>query len=116
MKRRSHLEQRFELVIRDYQLPEPIREFNFHGFRFDFAWPVIKLALEIDGGTFMKQGGHACGVRYQKDCTKNNIAQLNGWAVLRADSKMVNEPEFAEHVKEMIRRRILWKKYGTMPY
>jgi len=114
---RSYLEKQFERLLLRHQLPQPIREYKFHPvrkWRFDFAWPKIKLAVEIDGGTFAGQkmlGNHAIGKRYQEDCIKINAAQLDGWAVLRADREMVNTDEFGVVVKTMILRRIaLWKR------
>ena len=86
---RSYLEKTFERLIHVYKAPVPVREYVFKGYRFDFAWPSLKIAVEVDGGTFMKDGGHARGVRYQKDCLKNNLAQVHGWSVLRADREMV---------------------------
>lgn len=113
----SYLETQFERLLLRYQLPQPIREYKFHPirkWRFDFAWPKIKLAVEIDGGTFggtKMLGNHAIGKRYQEDCIKSNAAQLDGWAVLRADREMVSTEEFGDIVKAMILKRIeLWKR------
>jgi len=112
----SYLEQQFERLLLRHQLPQPIREYRFHPvrkWRFDFAWPKIKLAVEIDGHTFdgSVPGNHARGKKYQNDCIKQNAAQLDGWAVLRADREMVNTDEFGVVVKTMILRRIaLWKR------
>jgi very-short-patch-repair endonuclease len=113
----SYLETQFERLLLRYQLPQPIREYKFNPirkWRFDFAWPKIKLAVEIDGGTFggtKMLGNHAIGKRYQEDCIKSNAAQLDGWAVLRADREMVSTEEFGDIVKAMILKRIeLWKR------
>lgn len=109
----SYLEAQFERVIQRYGLPEPIREYKFQKWRFDFAWPKLKVAVEIDGGTFASRelpGNHAVGMRYQKDCIKNNAAQLEGWSVLRADREMCGSPEFAVVIKKMLLERIKWKR------
>lgn len=113
----SYLETQFERLLLRHQLPQPVREYKFHPirkWRFDFAWPKIKLAVEIDGGTFggtKMLGNHAIGKRYQEDCIKSNAAQLDGWAVLRADREMVCTEEFGDIVKAMILKRIeLWKR------
>jgi very-short-patch-repair endonuclease len=118
----SYLEQQFERLLLRHQLPQPIREYKFHPmrkWRFDFAWPKIKLAVEIDGGTFggpKMLGNHAIGKRYQQDCIKQNAAMMDGWAVLRADREMVCTEEFGDVVKSMILKRIeLWNRSIERP-
>lgn len=102
----SYLERKFLDMVELYRLPIPLREVEFYEFRFDFAWPSIKVAVEIDGGTFSRYGGHALGKRYQLDCIKQNMAQLNGWIVLRADKEMIDTKMFIENVKSAIRNRV----------
>ena len=44
--------------IEDEGLPIPIREYKFHDtrrWRFDMAWPRLKIAAEVEGGTFAKK-------------------------------------------------------------
>ena len=50
--------------------------------RFDFAWPAERVAVEIDGGVFVR-GGHNRGMRMTQDHEKQNAAVVQGWAVLR---------------------------------
>lgn len=60
---------------------EPVREFKFHPtrrWRFDFAWPSQKVALEIDG-----RGRHQTIAGVRGDCEKYNAAVAMGWRVLR---------------------------------
>lgn len=49
--------------------------------RWDFAWPACKVAVEIQGGHW-SQGRHTRGAGYEKDLIKNRAATLSGWAVL----------------------------------
>ena len=108
--KRSYLEGLFEGSIQRHQLPEPVREYPFRGWRFDFAWPDLKIFVEIDGGTY-NGGHHVSPIGYERDCKKSNQAQLEGWVVLRADRNMANSYEFAMVVKKMILRRIhLWSQ------
>lgn len=61
-----------------------VRELAFHPerkWRFDFAWPDAKLALELEG-----MGRHQRFLGYQEDCAKYNAAVLLGWRVLRVMS------------------------------
>ena len=59
-------------------------------FRFDFAWPQHKIAVEIEGGTWT-QGRHVTGTGFAKDCEKYNLATLSGWKVYRFPTQMVRD-------------------------
>ena len=66
-------------------LPEPVPEYRFHPhrkWRFDYAWPLHRLALEVDGGVWT-QGRHTRGSGFLGDMLKFNNATLLGWRVLR---------------------------------
>lgn len=66
-----------------------VTEHRFHEvrmFRFDVAVPSIKLAIEYEGLNSSKSG-HTTLVGYTKDCEKYNLAQLEGWTVLRYTAK-----------------------------
>jgi very-short-patch-repair endonuclease len=73
------------------QLP-PEREHRWHPlrkWRFDFAWPDVLLAVEIDG-----RGRHQTIVGVRADCDKMNEAVRLGWRVLRfpaTDMRRVDE-------------------------
>ena len=68
-------------------LPAPVREYKFdpnRSWRLDFAWPDIKVSVEIQGGQWKKGGGgHQRGGGFRKNCEKINAAQLAGWTVLQ---------------------------------
>ena len=72
-------------IERRYRLPELKREYRFHPvrmWRFDFAYPDKKVAIECEGGVWT-QGRHTRGAHYGQDCDKYNAAVLLGWKVLR---------------------------------
>ncbi|MGH7171885.1 MAG: hypothetical protein ACRELF_06940 [Gemmataceae bacterium] len=74
-------------------LPPPCREFRFappRRWRFDYAWPDRRLALEIEGGTY-SGGRHVRGKGYEADCEKYNAAALAGWTVLRVTTAMIRD-------------------------
>lgn len=68
-------------------LPEPEAEYRFHPerrWRFDYAWPSHRVALEIEGGVFAKvQGRHSRGAGFRNDLEKYNTAATLGWRVVR---------------------------------
>lgn len=85
------LEAIFALGLKALNFPKSEREYCFHPtrkWRFDFAWPAIKLAVEIEGGTGVK-GRHVRPEGFRNDCIKYNEAVILGWFVLRGDSQMV---------------------------
>ena len=68
------------------ELPEPEREVRFHPvrkWRFDFAWPAYRVAVEIDGGTWTGQKSHASGPGIAADIEKSNAAVDLGWRILK---------------------------------
>lgn len=82
-KPRSQAERNFELAWRMRPLAgvELQSEFRFHPtrqWRFDFAWPAYRLALEIDG-----RGRHQTVDGVRKDFEKNNAAVELRWRILR---------------------------------
>ena len=52
-------------------------------FRWDYSWPEVKLALDVQGGVYVG-GHHSRGKGYEDDNVKANWAVLMGWRVLRA--------------------------------
>ncbi len=58
--------------------------------RFDFAWPQQRIALEIEGGTWVG-GRHNRGAGYVNDLEKYNTATLLGWRLLRVTPEMVSD-------------------------
>ena len=70
---------------------KPEREYRFdpgRRWRFDYAFPDSKVAVEVDGGTY-SGGRHTTGSGYAKDAEKMNAAIVDGWAVLRYTTAMI---------------------------
>lgn len=60
-------------------------EHKFHPtrkWRFDFAWPTQRIAVEVEGGVFAR-GRHTRPAGFIADCEKYSCAALDGWMVLR---------------------------------
>jgi hypothetical protein len=66
------------------RLPKLYREYQFssRGWRFDYADPPRKIAIEIEGGIFT-QGAHGSIEGALRDIEKYNAATLLGWRILR---------------------------------
>ncbi len=86
----SDAEEALAFQLRAMGIPF-MREYRFHAdrkWRFDFAWPTTRLALEVDGGTW-SGGRHVTGSGYAADIEKANAAALAGYRVLRVTPSMV---------------------------
>lgn len=100
----SKLEQTFAAQIREHGLTDPEVEYRFHPtrrWRFDFAWPELRLAVEVEGGVF-SGGRHVRAVGFIGDCEKYNQAALLGWTVLRYPGKLINEGAAIQEVQSFI--------------
>jgi hypothetical protein len=79
------LKKDLEFFLKILGIKEPITEFRFHPtrrWRFDYAWPSLKIALEWEG-VMCKKSRHTTVVGYTSDCTKYNEATVLGWQVYR---------------------------------
>lgn len=89
----SSIEKRFELLLRAAGVTGYERNYIFappRKFEIDFAWPELKLGVEIQGGVWRKGGGaHTGGTAVERDSEKSCLAILNGWTVLPITEKMV---------------------------
>lgn len=90
--KRSPLGMKFERLWKQLGGPELATEHRFHPsrkWRFDFALPLLKVAIEIDGGVF-GNGRHNRASGFIKDCEKLNHAAAAGWRVFRLATGMVD--------------------------
>jgi len=81
------------------------REYRFHPvrkWRFDFAFPDQRLAIEIDGGGWVG-GRHSRGYGIESDCDKYNSAVLLGWRILRFTGKHVRNGLAIEIIEKVVR-------------
>lgn len=85
-------------------LPEPEREHRFHPerkWRWDFAWPDAKLALEVDGGVWTG-GKHGRGSGIVKDHEKRNAGTVLGWRLLVVTPSNLNSPQTFTMLAEIL--------------
>lgn len=68
-------------------LPEPVPEYAFakpgRGWRADYAWPLQRLLLEVDGGIWTR-GAHSTGTGRLRDMEKLSEAAIRGYRVIYA--------------------------------
>jgi very-short-patch-repair endonuclease len=91
----SDPETRFVQIVRGMGFPPPRRQFVviFRGrkFRIDFAWPALRLAVEIDGASV-----HTAGT-LGADLYRQNQILLDGWLIVRFTPYMVErQPQLVE--------------------
>jgi hypothetical protein len=88
-------------------LPRPVAEYQFalvvgRAWRFDWCWPNVKLAIEIDGGGFVR-GRHHRHAGYMEDCIKGNEALILGWRVLHVVPEQVKDGSAFDFVRRALR-------------
>ena len=69
-------------------------EFRFcegRRWRFDYAWPFVKVALEVQGGIWTA-GRHVRGKALLKEWEKLNTAAAMGWRILYFQPKDLRSP------------------------
>jgi hypothetical protein len=66
-------------------IPGCVAEYRFHNerrWRFDYAWPAIMLAMEVEGGVWTR-GRHTRSGGFLADMEKYNSAAALGWRIIR---------------------------------
>lgn len=105
----SYLEDRLAFQMLAAKVAEPEREHRFAAahvgegpgirkrlraaglkdWRFDFAWPEQKFAVEVEGGNWVR-GRHNRGKGFEEDCIKYHHALLLGWTVYRCTGTLID--------------------------
>ena len=76
----------FAQLCKSYCGADVVAEYQFHPkrkWRFDYAIPSKKIAVEIEGGAWIN-GRHNRASGFLKDMEKYNTAAAMGWRLLRA--------------------------------
>lgn len=82
-------------------------EYRFHPvrkWRFDYALPEYKIALEVEGGVWIG-GRHTSSQGFIKDMEKYNTAALMGWRVLRCLPKELNTMRTIDMIRDCMNNR-----------
>jgi very-short-patch-repair endonuclease len=92
----SKHELNFLLLWRAMRGPTLEAEYRFHPtrkWRFDYAHPQTLIAIELEGGIWMRGGGrHNRASGFEKDLEKSNAACAHGWRVFRLTGRQITEP------------------------
>jgi very-short-patch-repair endonuclease len=102
--KRERLENKFEVQMKARGLGGYVRQHKFHPTRkwaFDFAFPEEKLAVEIEGGKWIR-GRHQRPTGFQSDIEKYNEATRLGWRVLRFTGDDLNDCKAIDTVCEVL--------------
>jgi hypothetical protein len=82
------------------------KEVRFHPtrmWRFDYAIPELKIAIEVEGGIWKPGGGrHNRGAGFRADIEKYNTAALMGWRVFRAEPEKLMRAQTFDLLREAI--------------
>jgi very-short-patch-repair endonuclease len=73
-------------LVRQYRFCKG--EYEYRRYTFDFCYPELKLAIEVDGGQWEVGGGRHMS---DEDYHKLNIATIQGYKILRFKTNMVDE-------------------------
>ncbi|MCC6352311.1 MAG: hypothetical protein IT577_00415 [Verrucomicrobiae bacterium] len=86
------MEAKFALLWRRLRGPALVREHRFappRRWRFDFAHPASRIAIELEGGVW-NRGRHNRPRGFIADCEKYSAAALAGWTVVRLTRGDIN--------------------------
>ena len=97
----------FLALCRRAGMPEPTPELRFappRRFRFDWAWPEARVALEVEGAVWTS-GRHTRGSGFLKDVEKYNLAASLGWLVFRTTPQQLTDLALVRMVATAVRER-----------
>jgi very-short-patch-repair endonuclease len=103
---REHLELTFKSHLVAHGLRDGwVCQYKFmegRKFAIDFAWVDKKLAIEIEGGTWIN-GGHNRGKIFESNCEKYNELAKRGWTLFRFTTGMVTSGQAIMFVQDFLR-------------
>lgn len=78
-----------------------LAEAGLKDWRFDFAWPDLMLAVEVEGGAWVG-GRHTRGKGFLEDLRKYQAAQQMGWTIYRTAGELIKSGEAVSTVEQLI--------------
>jgi very-short-patch-repair endonuclease len=92
-KPESELEALFDLHMLAAGLPTFQKEVMLipgRRYRVDRYLPAYRLAVELEGGTYMAKSRHTSPTGFESDCVKYNELAIRGITLLRFTRKMID--------------------------
>ena len=87
-------------------LPVPVAEFRFHDvrrWRFDWCFADARLAIEVEGGAFLKEGSrHTRGAGFREDLMKYAEAAILGYRVIRVLPEWIEDGRALTYVERAL--------------
>jgi hypothetical protein len=103
----SGLEDLLLAQIRAVGLPEPERQAKLvpgRKFLHDFVWREHRLAVEVQGGIWLRKGAHTSGQGVTRDCEKAALALLEGFRTLPVTGEQVRSGDALRWIERLIGR------------
>ena len=103
MSKRTELEDELErqLILARIPYEREYKAIEGRRFRWDFAFPSLRLLAEVQGGIWIK-GGHSTGTGITRDCEKLNLATTNNWYCMSFTGDMVKSGQALGWIQEFI--------------
>ena len=104
----SALESQLAYMIRCVGLPEPKTQYRLpelpeRKFAWDFAWPVERLLVDVQGGTWVSNSGHTSGAGLERDCEKMVLATLAGYRVMFVTGMQVKDGRAVQWIERSLK-------------
>ena len=102
-KVRSPGQEALRLQLMALKIPHEM-EYRFDEvmkWRFDFAIPEKRIAIEVEGGIWIN-GRHNRGAGMAKDLEKYDAAMRQGWSVYRCSTEMATSGHAIETIQIML--------------
>ena len=94
----------FRAALKAAGLPLPVPELRFHPtrkWRWDMAWVDQKVALEVQGGVFVR-GRHANGTGIVKDMEKFSTGAALGWRLILVQPSDLCKPRTLQWIRQCL--------------
>lgn len=88
-------------------IPMCVSEHKFHptrNWRFDYAWPEKRIALEVEGGVF-SGGRHTNPNGFMGDMEKYNECVLHGWRLIRTTPSLLLSTGTADLIRQLYNQK-----------
>lgn len=103
----SALESQLSFQIRCVGLPEPVMQYRLteskRRYAWDFAWPVERLLVDVQGAIWVDHKGHNSGTGVTRDCTKLNLATLAGYRCLLVTGNQIDSGEALQWIERALK-------------